>query len=138
MSFSYRLPTVLATAVDATLEEWRSGDKVRRLWGRDATLWTGADEDDWLGWLDIVADQADHVEALRAFARDVEAGGYSDALLMGMGGSSLCPEVLSRTFGQQARHSRFHVLDSTDPAQVRTLEFEPVLQERDSVRKQDL
>lgn len=122
MSFSYKLPTALSSAVDATLGDWRSGDKIRRLWQRDRTLWTGADEDDWLGWLDIVADQADHVEALRFFARDVEAGGYSDALLMGMGGSSLCPEVLSQTFGQQARHSRFHVLDSTDPAQVRTFE----------------
>ena len=122
MRFSYSLPVDLVTAVEATLEDWESGEKVRRLWDRDATLWTGAEEANWLGWLDIVADQANHLEALREFARDVEAGGYSDALLLGMGGSSLCPEVLSRTFGQQALHSRFHVLDSTDPAQVRAFE----------------
>ena len=95
---------------------------MQRLWDRDANLWTGTDEAKWLGWLDIVAEQFDHLEALKTHARDVESGGFSDALLLGMGGSSLAPEVLSCTFGQQIHHPRFHVLDSTDPAQVRTFE----------------
>jgi transaldolase/glucose-6-phosphate isomerase len=120
MTFS--LPDEFAEAVQAALEEWERSEKVRRLWERDATLWTGSDEANWLGWLDIVEEQAHHLEALQAYSADVESGGYSDALLLGMGGSSLGPEVLSRTFGRQPLHPRFHVLDSTDPAQVRSFE----------------
>ena len=117
-----QLPEAFAKAVQAELDEWEQTEKIRRLWERDATLWTGSDEANWLGWLDIVDEQAHHLEALQAFSNDVESGGYSDALLLGMGGSSLAPEVLSRTFGQQTLHPRFHVLDSTDPAQVRSFE----------------
>jgi len=116
------LPDELDRAVRSELEEWRREDKVGRLWDRDSQLWTDSDEADWLGWLDIVDEQAHHLEALQAYARDVESEGYSDVLLLGMGGSSLAPEVLSRTFGQQTLHPRLHVLDSTDPAQVRSFE----------------
>lgn len=116
------LPDDLATAGQAILDDWKQAGKVERLWNRDASLWTGTDESKWLGWLDIVEEQTHHLEALQSYSRDVESGGYSDALLLGMGGSSLAPEVLSRTFGQQTLHPRFHVLDSTDPAQVRSFE----------------
>ena len=119
---TYSLPQELQISVEKVLTEWETSGKVARLWARDASLWTDADEASWLGWLDIVEEQANHLEALAAHARDVESGGYSDALLLGMGGSSLGPEVLSQTFGQQPLHPRFHVLDSTDPAQVRSFE----------------
>ena len=72
----------------------------------------------WLGWLSAPTDAAAAVPALEAFARQVHADGFTDVLLLGMGGSSLCPEVLAESFGPQAGAPRLHVLDSTDPAQV--------------------
>ena len=88
-----------------------------RLWAKDASLWTGADESQWLGWLDLVADPPDN-EALRALASQIRAEGITDVLLLGMGGSSLAPEVLSRVLPAAAGAPTLHVLDSTDPAQV--------------------
>jgi transaldolase/glucose-6-phosphate isomerase len=119
---TYRLPQSLASSVEKTLADWRSGNKVQRLWACDASLWTGTDESAWLGWLDIVAEQAAHLNDLRRLAQEVKAGGFSDILLLGMGGSSLCPEVLAKTFGRLAGFPQLHVLDSTDPAQVKALE----------------
>ena len=89
---------------------------------RDASLWTGADESRWLGWLSAPADAAAARPALEAFAPTVRADGFTDVLLLGMGGSSLCPEVLAESFGPQAGSPRLHVLDSTDPAQVAAVE----------------
>jgi ribose 5-phosphate isomerase B len=119
---TYSLPSHLAAAVAASLEEWRISNKVQRLWARDASLWTDADEGNWLGWLDIVAQQHTHREHLHAIAEEVRAAGFSHVLLLGMGGSSLCPEVLTKTFGKQPGFPELHVLDSTDPAQVKTCE----------------
>jgi transaldolase/glucose-6-phosphate isomerase len=116
------LPPPLQAELDATIEEWAANENVRRLWSRDATLWTGADEADWLGWLDIAEDQLGHGETLRRIADDVRAAGFSHALLLGMGGSSLFPELLALTFGRQEGFPELHVLDSTDPAQVRAAE----------------
>ena len=119
---NYALPDALAAAVKANVEDWNSGNKVRRLWQRDATLWTGADEAEWLGWLSITEDQVAGIEQLRRAALDAKTGGFHDILLLGMGGSSLCPEVLDKTFGHIPGFPRLHVLDSTDPAQIKTFE----------------
>jgi transaldolase / glucose-6-phosphate isomerase len=119
---TYKLPQALASAVEKTIAEWRSGNKVKRLWDRDASLWTGADEASWLGWLDIVTEQAIHLDDLRRLGQEAKAGGFTDILLLGMGGSSLCPEVLAKTYGRIPGFPQLHVLDSTDPAQVRALE----------------
>ena len=73
----------------------RSG-KVRKLWAHDATLWTGADESRWLGWLAITDEQLTQLEQLEAIADDVRQAGFTDAVLLGMGGSSLCAEVLAK------------------------------------------
>ena len=118
----YKLPADLAAAVQASLEDWRASGKVRRLWARDATLWTGKDEGNWLGWLGITDDQLAHVEHLRLIAKDVQGAGFKHALLLGMGGSSLGPEVLRMTFGTLPGYPELHVLDSTDPAQVKRFE----------------
>ena len=112
------LPADLARALDAAIAEWQRDGRMARLWGRDATLWTGADEARWMGWLDAPREAAAAADALGAFAREVRAQGFTDALLLGMGGSSLCPEVFAETFGPAAGAPRLHVLDSTDPAQV--------------------
>ena len=119
---SIKLPEALDKDVKAALEEWRKDGKVRRLWAEDASLWTETDEAKWLGWLGVVDEQLKGVAALENFARDVRTGGFSDVLLLGMGGSSLGPEVFAETFGSKPGYPKLHVLDSTDPAQIRTFE----------------
>ena len=116
------LPPDLEKRVRKTLEEWAAAGKVRRLWARDASLWTSADEASWLGWLGIAEDQASRIDRLRRVADDVAREGFTRALLLGMGGSSLCPEVLKETFGRIAGFPEVLVLDSTDPAQIRAFE----------------
>ena len=117
-----KLPEALAASVKANIEDWRAGDKVRRLWQHDASLWSGTDEANWLGWLDITAEQIAHSDQLRAAVADVKKENFTDILLLGMGGSSLCPDVLKVTFGKIAGFPELHVLDSTDPAQVKAFE----------------
>jgi transaldolase / glucose-6-phosphate isomerase len=119
---TWALPADLEAAVSATLREWTEQGKVERLWARDATLWTGADEASWLGWLGIVDEQVGRVGELRRIAEDVRQAGFTHVLLLGMGGSSLCPEVLRMTFGTLPGWPELSVLDSTDPAQVRACE----------------
>ena len=119
---TYNLPKDLAAAVKTAADDWRANGKVRRLWQRDATLWTGTDEANWLGWLGITEDQIAQHENLRKVAEDAKTGGFSDILLLGMGGSSLCPEVLRMTYGKTAGYPELHVLDSTDPAQIKSFQ----------------
>jgi transaldolase/glucose-6-phosphate isomerase len=116
------LPADLDAAVKKNLNDWRASGKVRRLWQHDASLWTGEDEANWLGWLDVTGEQLANAAKLKEFADEVRSAGFSDILLLGMGGSSLCPEVLALTFGQTPGFPRLHILDSTDPAQIRTVE----------------
>ena len=85
-------------------------------------LWTGSDEAKWLGWLDIVDEQHKRIGALSSLADDIQRQGFTHVLLLGMGGSSLGPEVFAETFGRQNGHPELLVLDSTDPAQIRTIE----------------
>jgi transaldolase/glucose-6-phosphate isomerase len=119
---SYKLPQDLAAAVKASIEDWRAADKVQRLWHRDASLWTGADEANWLGWLGVTEDQLAHIDNLNGAAVEAKKGGFTDILLLGMGGSSLCPEVLAKTFGRVSGFPQLHVLDSTDPAQIKAFD----------------
>jgi transaldolase / glucose-6-phosphate isomerase len=119
---TYKLPQALADAVKINLNDWRASDKVARLWQRDASLWTGDDEAKWLGWLDITQDQIAHLADLQSLQAETKAEGFTDILLLGMGGSSLCPEVFAKTFGPVAGFPVLHVLDSTDPAQVKAIE----------------
>jgi transaldolase/glucose-6-phosphate isomerase len=114
-------PTLLPV-INESLEEWRKSDKVRRLWQGDSSLWTGSDENRWLGWLGITDDQLAHIKHLSEIAREVKAIGFKHALLLGMGGSSLCPEVLRQTFGTVPGFPDLKILDSTDPSQVVAVE----------------
>ncbi|MFQ5932868.1 MAG: bifunctional transaldolase/phosoglucose isomerase, partial [Nitrospiraceae bacterium] len=109
-------------AVQATLSEWRAEGNVRRLWSGDTSLWSSTDENQWLGWLHVVDGQRDHEEHLKHIVDDVRAGGFKHVLLLGMGGSSLCPEVMRRTFGVVDGFPELLVLDSTVPAQVKSFE----------------
>ncbi len=116
------LPAEIDAAVKKNLNDWRASGRVRRLWQHDATLWTNEDESAWLGWLGIVDEQLATAGQREAFAAEIKKEGFSDILLLGMGGSSLCPEVLALTFGQVPGFPRLHILDSTDPAQIRSIE----------------
>lgn len=106
------------SAVDRALKTWSENGNTARLWHGDATLWSGADEANWLGWLNIAPQIRDQVGDLCVFAQQVRDRGITDILLLGMGGSSLGPEVLAMTFGCREGWPRLHVLDSTVPAQV--------------------
>jgi len=116
------LPEKLEGLVKATLDDWTKNEKVRRLWQRDASVWTGSDEGQWLGWLDITEKQLAQLDAFKKVAADVKKAKFKHALLLGMGGSSLCPEVLRMTFGKIKGFPALHVLDSTDPAQIKAIE----------------
>jgi transaldolase/glucose-6-phosphate isomerase len=119
---TYTLPDKLAEHVNASLMDWKKNGKLQRLWQKDASLWTDADEGKWLGWLDITEQQIEDVDKLKQIAADIKKVAFKNALLLGMGGSSLCPEVLGMTFGNASGYPDLHVLDSTDPAQIKSIE----------------
>jgi transaldolase / glucose-6-phosphate isomerase len=121
-NFSYRLPADLAESVKTTIADWTAGNKVQRLWTRDASLWTNTDESKWLGWLGVVEEQSANRSLFDNLAAEIRAAGFTHMLLLGMGGSSLCVEVLEMTFGKAQGFPQVHVLDSTDPAEVRAVE----------------
>jgi transaldolase/glucose-6-phosphate isomerase len=119
---TFKIPADLTNAVRATIDDWKKQEKARRLWRGDASLWTGADEANWLGWMGIIDDQLAQIQRLKSIAEEVKAAGFKHALLLGMGGSSLCPEVMRLTFGKIVGYPELHVLDSTDPAQIKAIE----------------
>ena len=119
---TYKLPANLATAVTTALNDWKSNNKVARLWQKDASLWSGTDEGNWLGWVSITDEQIANIDALKQFATEVKKRKFKHAILLGMGGSSLCPEVMRMTFGKISGFPEMHVLDSTDPAQIKAIE----------------
>ncbi|MGB8584740.1 MAG: bifunctional transaldolase/phosoglucose isomerase, partial [Pseudolabrys sp.] len=114
----------MKTAFDAEMEAWRKNGRIRRLWAGDKSLWNGTEEDKWVGWLHIVGQELVDIDRMHRFASEVKQRGFSDLVLLGMGGSSLGPEVFGKTFGRQYGWPRFHMLDSTDPAQIKAIERE--------------
>jgi transaldolase/glucose-6-phosphate isomerase len=110
-------------AVDAALAEIRDQRVMARIWDHDHTVWKPDPTEitNRLGWLHIAEAMGDEVQRLREFADAVRADGYTHALLLGMGGSSLAPEVFCKTFGLQKGYLDLAVLDSTDPAAVAAL-----------------
>lgn len=119
---TFSLPHHLSAAVDETLHEWNADRKVKRLWARDASVWTNSEEDKWLGWLDIVNEQQRSIRRLANFSEEVRDAKFFHVLLLGMGGSSLCPEVIRKSFGKIDGFPELQVLDSTDPAQIKSFE----------------
>jgi transaldolase / glucose-6-phosphate isomerase len=114
----YVLPDPIVREVDSATKAWADDNKVSRIWSKDASVWTDDDEANWLGWLTIVDEELGDTQKYLDLRQDIESAGFTDVLLMGMGGSSLCPEVLAMTF----RKTNFHILDSTVPAQVKAVE----------------
>ena len=111
----------LQPKVDARVAQLQKEDAPRRLWAKDSTLWTSdpakrGEIRDRLGWLTVGEKMLEHIAEFRQLARDGRT--YSDVVLLGMGGSSLCPDVMRHTFGSSKGHPRLHVLDTTDPATI--------------------
>ena len=119
---TYSLPGTLASEVALKLKEWDAQGGTRRLWAGESSLWTGSDEAHWIGWIGIVDHQLDDLAPLEALREETKREGFTHVLLLGMGGSSLCPEVWKETFGRVAGSPELLVLDSTDPAQLRACE----------------
>jgi transaldolase / glucose-6-phosphate isomerase len=119
---SYALPPGLAATVSDALTQWDAQGGTRRLWTGDASLWTGGDEARWLGWISVVEQQLADLGPRLAVQAEVRSEEFTHALLLGMGGSSLCAEVWKATFGTIAGSPELLVLDSTDPAQITAFE----------------
>ena len=115
-AMSATLPGGLYEAVEKRLEQARAQAWARRLPAGDATLWTGKDEGKWLGW--IPAARGEQVDAAALKALGAEAKKYGSAVLLGMGGSSLGPEVIATILGSADDSPKLHVLDTTDPGQI--------------------
>lgn len=115
------IPRTILAEVERLEAEWESRQSMQRLWRGDDSLWTSSGESSWLGWLSVIDRQLASVEALKNFARSV-SGRFSHAVLLGMGGSSLCPEVLSHCFPKGHGFPQLRVVDSTDPDQIRECE----------------
>src|SRR5438876_10832780 len=94
------LPPDLEKQVRRTLDEWRAGGKVRRLWARDATLWTGADESRWLDWLEIACDQLAHPYPFRRLSEAVRLAGFTPASVPSVGGSRRYTQGLAMPVGK--------------------------------------
>lgn len=119
MSIRLALPSNLRGAIDQAAADWHSTGKLERFWKKDASLWTSDGEEKWLGWTNIVERQQADLASLEALADDVKSTGFEHLLLLGMGGSSLCPEVLTVTFGRQPGFPAAKIVDSTNPVQVK-------------------
>lgn len=117
---SFNLTDVCEQRVKEQLDEFKKSDFVKSIWQKDAKAWTSSDEDKWVGWLDIVEQQKGDLQTFKTFSETVKKGGYTNALLLGMGGSSLSVEVLRLTFGHVKGAPDMVMLDSTVPAQVLT------------------
>src|ERR1700722_17169204 len=111
-----------AEAIEKELTAWQQENKVARLWASDASLWTNKDEAKWTGWLTVMTAESKELTSIAALAHEIKAAGFKHVVVLGMGGSSLCPAMMAATFGEIKPNPRLHVLDSTDPLQIRHLE----------------
>jgi transaldolase / glucose-6-phosphate isomerase len=124
-SIDARIPDDLEPAIAERVKRAADEDVARRIWRKDETLWGPPGQPEVanrLGWLTITDAMEDQLDDLRAFADEVRDAGVSDVVLLGMGGSSLAPEVIRRSFGEQPGRPRLHVLDSTDAGAIRAVE----------------
>lgn len=122
MDFSGSLPASLADRVRARLTTFRDEDIVRRIWNRDSSVWSKNDEDRWLGWLTLPMEDRSSVAPALQLASEIRSEGITDVVLLGMGGSSLAPEVMRSIIGRTEGYPNLHVVDSTDPAQILSVE----------------
>jgi transaldolase / glucose-6-phosphate isomerase len=123
-SFEADLPADAEQPVAERVRKARQEDVVRRIWRKDGTLWAPpgtAEVEDRLGWLTIADKMLEDLPAIREFVEEVRAAGFTDAVLLGMGGSSLAPEVFRRSNPPAEGAIALHVLDSTEPLQIKAV-----------------
>src|SRR2546421_7082596 len=123
-TFESMIPDELEPAIADRVKKAASEDVARRLWSKDETLWGGPGPEmgNRLGWLTISDQVLERADELKAFAEACWEDGLTDAVLLGMGGSSLAPEVFRQSFGDLPDGLRLHVLDSTDPGAILAVE----------------
>jgi transaldolase/glucose-6-phosphate isomerase len=121
---AHSLPDALQRELVAATRAWDGSGSTARLWAKDASLWTGSGEDRWLAWLDVVDQQREQQDLLAGLRALVGSRGFTHVLLLGMGGSSLGPDVLSRVFGAHVAKGspKLLIVDSTDPTQIAAVE----------------
>ncbi|HTR82513.1 MAG TPA: glucose-6-phosphate isomerase [Bacteroidota bacterium] len=117
----------LVSQVDASVQEFHSAQIISRIWKKDHSIWRTEDVHkksilNRLGWLHSVELMQRHISELRAFAEEIKVDGFKHAVVLGMGGSSLCPDVCRATFGAKKGYPELLVLDSTNPVSVRRIE----------------
>lgn len=119
-----QLTDAQAKAIGARVEWAREQNVLRRVWAKDDTLWAEGDDkpSERLGWLTIAGASLDHLDEVTAFVEEVRGEGFTDVTLLGMGGSSLAPEVLRLSFGAADGYLNLHVLDTTHPDAIAALE----------------
>jgi glucose-6-phosphate isomerase len=118
MTFRLAVSADLKGAFDAASADWQSNNKIDRFWKKDPSLWTRDGEEKWMGWIDIVERQQKDLASFAELGGDVKSADFATVLLLGMGGSSLCPEVLAKTFGKRPEFPALRIVDSTDPAYI--------------------
>ncbi len=112
-------------AVEKRLAAWCKEDYCKRMWAKDPTLWSAKpvpEITDRLGWLHLPETMHAHVQDLTQFREQIKKEGFTHAVLLGMGGSSLAPKVFQETFGNAKGYPQLIVLDSTHPAAVKAVE----------------
>lgn len=121
---AHSLPDELQTALVAATRAWDAAGSTARLWAKDASVWTNTGEERWLAWLDVVDQQREQQDLLAGLRALVQSRGFTHVLLIGMGGSSLGPDVLAKVFGGHVPKGspKLVIIDSTDPAQIAAVE----------------
>jgi transaldolase / glucose-6-phosphate isomerase len=119
---SWSLPRDLDASVRDRIAQLGREDLIRRIWAGDSSVWSGADEDRWLGWLNLPTTERPSLDRLAAFADGLRRDGIVNVVLLGMGGSSLAPEVIRSILARSKHSSDLYVLDSTDPDQILSVE----------------
>ncbi len=110
------------TAITQEIAQWQKEQNVGRLWSADSALWTHTDENHWAGWLHVADSEQEQVAQISALANELQGEGIKHVVVLGMGGSSLCPAMLASIFPKALGFPQLHVLDSTDPSQIKHLE----------------
>ncbi len=109
-------------AILQEMTNWKNQNKIQRLWAGDSSIWTHTDETRWLGWLHVADTEQTYISQISALASELQSEGIKAVVVLGMGGSSLCPSMLASIFPKVLGYPQLHVLDSTDPAQIKHLE----------------
>ena len=111
------------TEVAVVLDDLKQSDVIGRIWQKDYTVWKPEPTDivNRLGWLTVTDVMAEHLEDIKCFSREIREAGFQHVVLLGMGGSSLGPEVLNHVFGAEVGYPELFVLDSTIPSTVKSV-----------------